>query len=68
MLKCVEISHAVGIDHLDSHQLSVHQPLVSVGFPPRRGESIRRFDEATVGDPVALRQKATPGGDFLKPV
>ena len=26
-----------------------------------------RFSEATVGDPIALWQKTTPGGECLKP-
>ena len=68
MLEGIEILDAVGIDGFDSYHLSVDQPLASAGYLPCGGESITRFSEAAVGDPVALRQKATPGGDFLKPM
>lgn len=54
-------------DHLDGHQPPVAQPLASGGCPPCIGGNTTRSIEATVGDPVALRQKAAPGGNFLKP-
>ena len=67
-LEGIEIFDAVRIDGLDSDQLSVHQPLTNARYPPCSGRSITGFSEAAVGDPVALRQKATPGGYRLKPM
>ena len=64
----VEILNAFRIDHLDGHQLPIHQPLASVGYHPCGGEGTTGLSKATVRDPVAHWQKATPGGEFLKPV
>ena len=67
MLKSIKIVDAVEVNRLDSHQLSVDQPLAGAGNPPSDRECTIRFDEAVVGDPVALRQKAASGGHLLKP-
>ena len=68
IFKGIEILDAVRTNGLDSHRLSVHRQLASAGCPPWSGGSVVNFSEATVRDPVALRQKATLGGDFLKPI
>ena len=67
-LKSVEVLDIVGTDSLDSHQFPVHQPLAGLGHPSRRTGSTIGFSEAVRGDPIALREKATPGGDSLKSV
>ena len=64
----VEILNAFRIDCLDDHQLPNYQPLASVGYHPCGGEGTASLREATVREPGALWQKATLGGDFLKPV
>lgn len=66
MFEGIEVLDAVGIDSLDGHQLSIHQPLASAGYPPRGRRTAIGSRETTVGYAVALRQNATPGGNFLK--
>ena len=68
MLKCIEIVDTIRIDCLDSHQLTIDRPLTGLRNSPGGGEIIIGFSEAAVGDPVALRQKATSSRHPLKPV
>lgn len=48
MFERFEILDAIKTDGLDSHQLSVDQPLASVGYPCYGRGSTARFSEATV--------------------
>ena len=68
MFKCIEIVDAVRTNCFYGHQLTVDRPLTDIRNSPDGGEITIRFNEATVGDPVALRQKPTSGGHLLKPV
>ena len=68
MFKCIEIVDAVRTNCFDGYQLTVDRPLTDPRNPPSGGEIIIGFGKATVGDPVALRQKPTSGGHLLKPV
>jgi hypothetical protein len=54
-------------NRFDSHQLPIDKPLTRVGNPPGGGESPIRLGKTVVRYPIALRQNATPGGNFLKP-
>ena len=67
-LKGADVLYTVWNDGLDSHQLSVCQPLAGAGYPPCDGGSISRCGRIAEGDPIALRQKATPSGNSLKPI
>ena len=68
MLDGIEVIDAVRSYGLDSRQISIHQPLANAGYPPRSWRNAVRLSETILGDPVALRQKATAGGNFLKSV
>lgn len=68
MLKGVEIVDLPRDNCLDSHQLSIDRPPASDRHPPSGRESTTEFNEASTGNPVALQQKATLGGNFLKHV
>lgn len=48
MFERFEILDAIKTDGLDSHQLSVDQPLASVGYPCYGRRSTTKFSEATV--------------------
>ena len=66
-LEGIEVLDAVRTNRLDSHQISVHKPPANARCPVFDGDDTIKFDKATVGNPVALWQKATPGGNFLEP-
>ena len=66
MFKCIEVADAVGINRLDGYRFPIQQSLTGVGYPPRGREITIRYSEATMWDPVALRQKATSGGGPLE--
>lgn len=68
MLEGIEVIDAVRSDGLNGNQISVHQPPAGAGYPSCGQRSIVRFGETGMGDPVALWQKTTPGGNFLKSV
>ena len=68
MFKVTEILDAFRMDGLDSHQPSMHRPLADAGYPPCGGGNVIGASVASVGDPVALRQKATASGNFLEPM
>ena len=68
MLKGIEIIDLARDNHLDSHKLSINQPPASDECLSCGGESSIVFNEASTGNPVTLRQKATSGGNFLKHV
>ena len=68
MLEGIEVIDAIRSYGLYIHQVSIHQPLASARYPARSWRNTVRLSEAIMGDPVALRQKATAGGNFLESV
>ena len=66
MFEGTEYLDAIRTDSFDGYQPSIHRPLAGAGHPASDGGSTIRSSEAIVGYPVALWQKPTASGDFLK--